>query len=1048
MPGKTYSRSSLAANRSRLCFFAMGLALCLTTFLPCTTATSHAAIIGTGDVSPSNPATWTSSTTGYIGQSSTGSVTVNGGSGLLNYYGYLAIRSGSSGTVTVTGIYSTWTVTLGLTVGQSGNGILNIEAGGQVSNDYSFLGYNSGSSGTATVNGTGSRWINSDTLYVGEEGNGTLNIQAGGQVSNANGFLAYSSGSNGTVMVTGVGSNWTNSGKLFVGHKGTGILNIDAGGQVSNGDGYLGYYSGSTGTATVTGTSSTWTNSNYLYVGYSGSGTLTVENGGVVTAKTLYASLSSLLGNGHITAYGTVLDADLVFDSTHGMQQNLNFGSGGTLHLNLSNGSILGAGHKDTGTLRIDDGIEVTSSTGYLGFAYGSDGTATVTGTNSKWTNTSSFIGYFGSGTLNIEAGGQASSSKISYLGYQAGSTGRMTVTGAGSKWTNSDLLFLGYYGNGALNIEAGGQINSASAWLSFSPVSTGSAMVTGTGSKWTITDSLEVYDAGTGTLTVTDGGTVAVNNLRIRYKNLTSGTLTVSNGGIVNASTIYSSISALLGDGIINARGAVLDNAVVIDSVHGLQQSIAFGTGGTLNLNLDGSGALGAGFNGTGSLRISDGVTVLSSDAYLGYDSNSTGTAMVVGTGSKWIVNNHFYLSYFGSGTLNIGDSTGSGALVVARNLHSGGGEPVGSTATCNLNNGGILQVQNILYGETPLYFRWNDGTIRNYDPNTDLTISNRVSLALAATGTHTFDIDASRTGWINASLRDATTNGTLTKTGEGSLRLSGTNTYSGATVLEDGILYYSSVSAMTSGPYTVKGGTLDIGAFSKSIGVFRITGGTVNGTGTLTSNAPYDVQAGTVNARLASTVGLNKTGSGIATLTAANTYSGGTTVEEGLFKVTGSIANTSGIDVAAGATLELAKISGSATAASLAIDNDGTVLISAGMQTVGTISGTGITQVNAGATLTAASIAQSALVIDTATAFGTGETPVAHALSIDTTTAFGTGETPVAHGEAPVAHGSAGAASMDGESTAQQVPEPGTLALSIIGVFGAFFLARRRKR
>jgi hypothetical protein len=94
-------------------------------------------------------------------------------------------------------------------------------------------------------------------------------------------------------------------------------------------------------------------------------------------------------------------------------------------------------------------------------------------------------------------------------------------------------------------------------------------------------------------------------------------------------------------------------------------------------------------------------------------------------------------------------------------------------------------------------------------------------------------------------------------------------------------------------------------------------------------------------------------------------NTYSGATVVEEGAFTVTGSILNTSGITVGESATLELARATGSATAASLVIDNAGTLLISAGTQTVGVITGSGTTQVDAGASLTAISIVQGTLSI-----------------------------------------------------------------------------------
>ena len=189
-----------------------------------------------------------------------------------------------------------------------------------------------------------------------------------------------------------------------------------------------------------------------------GSGTLTVADGGVVTiAKTLYASLSDLLGNGIITTQGAVLDADLVFDNTHGPQQSIAFGIGGTLNLNIGRKLALWvSATKAPERLRIADGVTVASSTGYLGYNSGSTGTATVTGTGSKWTNSGSlYVGYSGSGTLNIEAGGQVSNTN-GYLGYNSGSTGTATVTGTGSKWTNSGNLYVGNSGSGTLNIGDG----------------------------------------------------------------------------------------------------------------------------------------------------------------------------------------------------------------------------------------------------------------------------------------------------------------------------------------------------------------------------------------------------------------------------------------------------------------------------------------------------------------------------------------------------------------------------------------------------------------
>lgn len=63
-------------------------------------------------------------------------------------------------------------------------------------------------------------------------------------------------------------------------------------------------------------------------------------------------------------------------------------------------------------------------------------------------------------------------------------------------------------------------------------------------------------------------------------------------------------------------------------------------------------------GLHGTGSLTISDEGTVTStSSSYIGASSISTGTAAVTGTGSSWSSGADFFIGYDGSGTLTISD-------------------------------------------------------------------------------------------------------------------------------------------------------------------------------------------------------------------------------------------------------------------------------------------------------------------------------------------------------------------------------------------------------
>jgi T5SS/PEP-CTERM-associated repeat protein/autotransporter-associated beta strand protein len=679
-------------------------AIATTLLLLCIASPLQAAITWTGDIDPLDPTTWTPITNGYIGKSSTGSITIDGSSGLQS--------------------------------------------------DDGYLGYNSGSSGTATVSGTGSKWSN-QYLYIGNSGIGTLNIEAGGRVYSESGYLGYESGSSGAVTVTGTDSKWANSWDLYVGNKGIGILNIEAGGQVSSSfDGYLGYESGSSGSVIVTGIGSTWTTSHDLYVGKSGTGSQTVNDGGkVIVGGTLYASSDSLLGNGTISAKGGVVDADLIFDAAHGSQTTSIFGSGGTLTIIQSAKNPLGVGYKSNGTISITEGVSVASSDGFLGYNSGSSGTAIVHGSGTTWTcNNTLYVGNSGTGTLNIDAGGQVSCAYGS-VGYKSGSSGTVRVSGIGSTWTNSGNLYIGYSGTGCLNIQAGGQVsNSSASCIGFTSGSTGTVTVIGTGSKWIDNDYLHIGDSGEGTLNIEAGGLVSntdgiignnpgssgkatvtgigsiwtnsdeldvgyqgngtlkieaggqvsntiayigknlgstgavtvtgagskwINSSDLYVGNEGSGTLTVNDGGaVVVSGAIYASSNSLRGNGTISANGGMLDADFVFDAAHGSQATSIFGSGGTVTITPSASNPLGVGYGGTGSLRISDGVTVSSSSGYLGYYPGSFGTATVTGAGSKWINSGDLYVGKEGNGTLTVNDggTVVVGGAIYASNLMGNG--------------------------------------------------------------------------------------------------------------------------------------------------------------------------------------------------------------------------------------------------------------------------------------------------------------------------------------------------------------------------------------
>ena len=64
------------------------------------------------------------------------------------------------------------------------------------------------------------------------------------------------------------------------------------------------------------------------------------------------------------------------------------------------------------------------------------------------------------SGTLIIQNGGTLNS-VLAAIGNAPGSQGTVTVTGPGSTWTNTSAIVVGGLGTGTLTIQDGGTVNS-----------------------------------------------------------------------------------------------------------------------------------------------------------------------------------------------------------------------------------------------------------------------------------------------------------------------------------------------------------------------------------------------------------------------------------------------------------------------------------------------------------------------------------------------------------------------------------------------------------
>ncbi|MFD9996123.1 autotransporter-associated beta strand repeat-containing protein, partial [Mesorhizobium sp. NPDC059024] len=198
-----------------------------------------------------NSANWTNGGELYVGYRGAGELTIADGATVSSSQAYTGHTFGSSGTVKVIGQGSTWNNSHDLHVGYLGTGSLTVADGGTVNNAVGGIGYQVGSSGTVTVTGQGSTWNNRKELYIGSARNGELTIANGGVVNNTFARIGYLSSGTGTVMVTGQGSTWANSSMVSLGDSGNGQLTIQDSGSVSASYLRIAQYAGSTGTLNI-----------------------------------------------------------------------------------------------------------------------------------------------------------------------------------------------------------------------------------------------------------------------------------------------------------------------------------------------------------------------------------------------------------------------------------------------------------------------------------------------------------------------------------------------------------------------------------------------------------------------------------------------------------------------------------------------------------------------------------------------------------------------------------------------------------------------------
>ncbi len=372
------------------------------------------------------------------------------------------------------------------------------------------------------------------------------------------------------------------------------------------------------------------------------------------------------------------------------------------------------------------------------------------------------------------------------------------------------------------------------------------------------------------------------------------TGQNTYSGGTVISAGTL-----ALLSPGTLNATGDVTINTMGTFDISGAGSGVTIGA-----LSGDATG-----FVNLGSNALTTGDT--SSTSFGGLISGVGGSLIKQGTGTLNLQN--AMNSYTGTTTVN------QGTLAVSVI----GAFPSGNNLTVNLGIFDASALATLTIGD----LSGAGGELKLASMTTTAGTANSTSFSGSITGS-----------------------GGFTKVNSGTLTLSGTNAYTGLTTVSGGSLVIQ--EPLPSGNnLTITSGAFDASAVSSlTLGDVTAAGGTFDlAVQTILGTANSTAFAGVIQGSGA----LIKQGSGTFTLSNANTYSGGTTINAGTLALTGAGALFSGgnlnintgtfdISTAAGSTT-VGVLSGTATTL--------TGFIALGAQTLtvssgsfgGTISGVG---------------------------------------------------------------------------------------------------------
>ena len=886
------------------------------------------------------------------GGASGGNVTLGGGTLTAGYNNssttYAGIISGSGG------LTKAGTGTCTLTGSNSFSGAMVIENGTLITASLANSGASSplgsgsqitmgatSSTGELSYTGASAATINRAIVLNGAGGRILLSaadLTLGGSISGSGGLtksgtssLVLSGSNNWSGPTTLAGGTLRLAGGAAVGDSSAVTLATASGAilDLSGSSETIGSLAGGGSVTLGAGTlTSGGDNSTTIYSGViSGSGGFVKTGGGMLTLSgiNLFTGPATVAAGTLRVAGGAALANNVALSLTHTL--------GARLDLNGSNETIgsLAGGGASGGNVTLGSGTLTTggdnSTTTFAGSISGSGGltkagtgTFTISGNNS-------FIGAttVTGGTLRIAGGSAISANSAVVL-----STG----TTFDLNGTNEDIGSLA--GNGALTLGAGtltlgGDNTSTSFQGSISGsgglIKTGSGTLSLSGNSYTGPTSVSggilrllgggvLSDTASVTLANAAGVTLDLNGYAETMGSLTGGGASGGNvalgGGILilggdNSSTTFA--GAITGAGSLTKNGTGIFNLAGLNTYSG-PTTISAGT-----LLLTGLGTLPDATavvlaNSTGvTLDLNGASETIGSLAGGGLN----GGAVLLGAGSLTTGGNNsttiFPGSISGSGGLT---KTGTGTLTLSgSNTYSGPTSVAGGTL--RLTSGSALADTMVVTlanaAGAALEVSGNDETIGSLAGG---GASGGGLILSAATLT---------TGGNNATTTFAgviSGGGGFTKTGSGTLYLSGVNTYSGNLRVAAGAVSTAAVgNSYTDNPLG-RGSIMELGSATTS-GRLIYTGaadGSTNRSFTLYAGGGIFENSGSGSLTLTGSCngngGLTKTGAGLLVLQGSGYYSGNTVIEQGLLRVAGgdAISNTSTLTIGSnpGTGLDLA--------------------------------------------------------------------------------------------------------------------------------------------